>query len=225
MPLNQARVTRAVSRTWSGVGHVLRVRSVLEWVGVWGLVTSTASAILLGVWTTLQGWPWPIVITIALGVWACVAVIWRASRGPGQPVASVIDPQIVAARWRAIGDGFAALDPMLHLGWSRNVDTGETRWFYLSSGSEDSRDLCRARAEEAGAQLRHTPGFAATWPALLAVPEPADRWYATVQQLAPTEGFSGGGWSHGHETISGSLPGFKDASVRACVRLAALALS
>src|SRR5260221_446023 len=68
----------ALSKLWDTIRHVLAVRSLLDWIGWKESVGVALVAIVVGVWSHVEGVPGPILFVLALTAAAIVIIIWRA---------------------------------------------------------------------------------------------------------------------------------------------------
>ena len=67
-----------LSRAWGFIRHVLSIRGVLQWTGVWQPMTAAILSPVIGVWSALKGTPAPVAVLIGMVAFVLVLIAWRA---------------------------------------------------------------------------------------------------------------------------------------------------
>jgi hypothetical protein len=67
-----------LKQIWSFIRHVLAIRGILQWIGVWNMTISLLSAACVAIWSYARHIPGPYALLIALAVFAIVVIVWRA---------------------------------------------------------------------------------------------------------------------------------------------------
>jgi hypothetical protein len=174
-------------RAWSFIRHILSIRSLLQWTGIWQVVAAAVPSALLAVGSAFARLPWPVVVLVGLAAFVLILVGWRAwtlheTPTPGPTNGTSLPPAIRLLEWREPDES----DPRpeyrtwwhvaLMLGGAKKV---RVRVFIEIAGAS-VKDRLRACVAGSG-WFRHEvgdlrPGEQFTIPVFLKVERPVTLW-------------------------------------------------
>jgi hypothetical protein len=71
------KALKFIWRVWEVVRHFLALHSLLQWTGKWESISGATVAMIILIGGRIARMPWPVIVTLALVVFALVSLIWR----------------------------------------------------------------------------------------------------------------------------------------------------